>query len=352
MKKQIVILFNLLVLSFMGISQNTIKVGTLPGEFGVSQSGAAIYTIPLDIPPCRASMEPDLAFVYNSQSSTNIMGEGWNITGFSSIVRANKSNYYNGIVKTIDFVDDEFLLDGSHLIKINETSSEIEYRTELDEFSKIIFYKPSNENIYGYFQVYHKSGTIAEYGYSFNSLHIFEDDLPGENPAIAWHINKLYDRQGNYVTYKYNQDPNNGELHPLFIYYTGYQASQLRTTGSYEIAFYYESYSDSSQSIIFNHYKNGNNYSPYKIQNTKRLKAVEISYNSFPLKRYDLCYFPYEENVSASSKDFLKSIKLSIPNTNEQLKETEFLWDFYNPHFKINFECEHEIQSKHPINTI
>lgn len=337
MKKFTLLLLALFSILVIAKPQPIVKVGTIPGEFGVTSSGAATYIIPIDIPSGRSGMEPNLSLIYNSQTGTNIMGEGWSVCGFSSIVRADKSMYYNGTIKTIDFIDDEFLLNGSHLIKINESNTEIEYRTEIDEFSKIIFYKPNEEDHYGHFLVYHKSGTIAEYGYNTNSIHFYEDDIQGTNPAIAWHINKLYDRKGNYISYKYDQDPNSGELHPLFIYYTGYQTSNLRTTGSYEVAFYYEAYSDSSQSIFLNQYLSGTEYYPYKIQNTKRLKALEISYNSTPLKRYDLTYYPYEKIVSSSGKDFLKSVKLSIPYTTEQLNETQFSWDFYNPEYTISY---------------
>jgi len=50
------------------------EVGTLPGSFSVSPSGAATYAIPIDLPPGRAGMTPELAFVYNNHTPSTIMG--------------------------------------------------------------------------------------------------------------------------------------------------------------------------------------------------------------------------------------------------------------------------------------
>jgi len=77
-------------------SKTSNLVGTIPGSFGVSPSGAAIYTIPLDLPPGRVGMIPDISLVYNSQISGTILGQGWTLSGFSAITRTNPTNYYNG----------------------------------------------------------------------------------------------------------------------------------------------------------------------------------------------------------------------------------------------------------------
>jgi hypothetical protein len=45
------------------ISQTTVA-GQTPGSFRVTESGAASYTIPLQIPPGIAGMEPKLSLVY------------------------------------------------------------------------------------------------------------------------------------------------------------------------------------------------------------------------------------------------------------------------------------------------
>ena len=51
--------------------KGTVVPGTLPGDLGVDQTGAAVYRIPLDLPPGIAGLEPELALAYHSRS-----GEG------------------------------------------------------------------------------------------------------------------------------------------------------------------------------------------------------------------------------------------------------------------------------------
>jgi hypothetical protein len=92
--------------------------GTLNGTLSVSESGAAIYTIPLDLPPGSAGMTPGLGLVYNSQQGGNVLGKGWGLSGFSSITRTNPSVYYNGAADNIDFENDQLVLDGQKLIRV------------------------------------------------------------------------------------------------------------------------------------------------------------------------------------------------------------------------------------------
>src|SRR5258705_8839369 len=64
-------------------------VGRTAGEFGVSISGAAQYSIPLWTPPGVNGLPPSLALVYSSRGSDRYLGNGWALTGFSSIDRCS-----------------------------------------------------------------------------------------------------------------------------------------------------------------------------------------------------------------------------------------------------------------------
>src|SRR3990167_9139670 len=76
-------------------------------------SGAALYSIPIAIPPGRAGVEPQLSLQYNSQSTdnSNIVGYGWDIP-LPHIVRLNKQ----GMNKIFDEDDYSSSLDGELLL--------------------------------------------------------------------------------------------------------------------------------------------------------------------------------------------------------------------------------------------
>ena len=59
-------------------------VGSIPGQLSVEQ-GAAVYTIPIEVPPGVAGMQPDLAITYNSNAGNGLLGVGFSLSGLSVI---------------------------------------------------------------------------------------------------------------------------------------------------------------------------------------------------------------------------------------------------------------------------
>ena len=78
-------------------------VGSIPYEYSVSNTGAAVYSIPIECPKGINGMEPKISLVYNSQAGDGIMGWGWSIGGLSAITRVNKNQYFDEIIQKIDW---------------------------------------------------------------------------------------------------------------------------------------------------------------------------------------------------------------------------------------------------------
>lgn len=306
-------------------------VGTLPGSFSITPSGGAQYVMPLDLPPGRAGMIPEIAFVYNSGLKIgNILGQGWSLSGFSAICRSNPTTYYNGFNDNIDFDNDELMLDGQHLIKIRNK----EYRTELDVYSKIVEIDESNGG--SHFIVYTKSGMTIEYGNTTESKQYYQGSY-SNNPPLAWHINRITDRMGNRINYEYFQDSQHGEVHPDNIYYTG---SDKRTMGSRKISFIYGYSSIDDKIQYISYFEKGNPPQPYVNSNTMLLAKIQISDDNGTTKLKDYVV-AYHGQKGVCKEFFVKEIKLvSYENGIESsLRPTKFGWDFYKPLYEESGSC-------------
>ena len=68
-------------------TEEAFYAGTTEGEFQVNGNGGANYTIPIEVPPGRNGIEPQLSLQYNSQQGNGLLGVGWSLTGLSAIAR-------------------------------------------------------------------------------------------------------------------------------------------------------------------------------------------------------------------------------------------------------------------------
>ncbi|MFO0759126.1 MAG: FG-GAP-like repeat-containing protein [Byssovorax sp.] len=198
--------------------------GTIPGAFAVTPTGEATYTLPLDIPPGTAGMQPSLAITYNSGSGSGMLGVGFSLSGLSSITRCPRTRAEDGQIRAVRFDgDDALCLDGARLVPIGKSGEGTEYRTFPDSFTKVIGWKsdiPDNPALS--FQVFTRTGRILEYGTSDDAR------VLGKQGTIrSWLLQTAADRSGNTITYRYTSraagDGHTLEALPSSIDYTGHE---------------------------------------------------------------------------------------------------------------------------------
>ena len=182
----------------------TAPVGTLPGAFAVDADGNATYSIPIDVPPGVAGMQPSLSLNYSSGGGDGLAGIGWGLSGLSSVARCQRTVLDDGYAAPVAFDgEDRLCLDGERLVLVSGQYGRdgAEYRTRRDSFRRVIGHGSLWDGD-SWFQVYEGSGRIAEYGSRGDARTTFgptNDPLP-----YVWSINRVEDRFSNYMEIDYN----------------------------------------------------------------------------------------------------------------------------------------------------
>ncbi|MCQ4163764.1 SpvB/TcaC N-terminal domain-containing protein [Tahibacter harae] len=197
--------------------------GTLAGEAGVD-GGAAIYSVPLAVPPGRAGMQPALGLAYSSRNGNSIAGVGWTLTGTSSLHRCPRTPEQDGETRGVSYDNnDRLCLDGQRLIAVTAPGGSnpgtygaagTHYRTEIDSFVRVIQVGGNLAGNSACFRVEEKSGRILHYGAvasgtdpaaptTCTSATSARVQPSGAAATLSWLLEKVEDRVGNNMRYEY-----------------------------------------------------------------------------------------------------------------------------------------------------
>lgn len=177
-------------------------VGSPQGQFAVSPTGAATYTVAIDVPPGIGGMQPQIGITYNSQSGMGNVGWGCNITGISAITRSTKDIYHDGQAGCMSYgSDDAYYLDGKRLIYVSGTEGEVGclYHPEGEPFTDVTI---ESGTLNPQFVVRTPDGMTFYYGRMFSVYSL------GQHTSInpSWYLNRMSDSRGNYISYLYYGD--------------------------------------------------------------------------------------------------------------------------------------------------
>lgn len=153
-------------------------------------TGTMSYTIPIDVPPGRNGMAPDINLLYRSTNGNGWIGVGWELE-MGSIVRSLK----NGV----DYNGDGYQLciSGASMDLVNIVSGEYQAKVE-GAFYRIKKLTASDGK--PYWEVTDKKGTKYLFGQNAST----RQDNPGDNNQIfKWGLDYVVDTDGNYMTFTY-----------------------------------------------------------------------------------------------------------------------------------------------------
>lgn len=276
----------------------SVNTSATSGQFSISQSGAANYRIPIQVPPGVAGMEPKLELAYNSQRGNGMFGLGWGLSGLSAITRCGQTLGQDGLKGSVNFdANDRFCLDGQRLILVGGSYGVAgsEYRTEIDSFSKIVA-NGATGNGPASFTVQTKAGLTLEYGNTTDSRVLaVKSSASTANWQVGnvrtWAQNKAADRLGNTMTLSYDQDSTTGAYYPQRIDYTGNATSTPARAPSASLQFV----SDTTRLDTAPVYMAGALFN-----STKRINALRAYIGANLVKEYRLAYAAQSTSLDKS----------------------------------------------------
>lgn len=290
------------------ITEVGLVVGAIPGQFAVGQTGAATYTIPIEVPSGINGMQPNVAVGYSSQAGYGTLGTGWNISGISAITRGGKNLYNDTNTEGVKFDNtDALYLDGQRLIYLSGGSGHFtagaEYATEVEDYARVKILADSKNDIY--FQITTQDGKTLEFGKTIDSRIAYLSGNRGSEHynTLSWKLNKSTDTYGNSINYSY----------------TSTSSSTIRTQQGSNNQLSKIEYG--GKTIEFNYIPNNTYDHTYKILNISLvqsglLESITTKVGSTTLKKYQFDY---------NDQDKLTAVKLSDGN-NISINSSKIYW--------------------------
>ena len=185
------------------VSSSSLPIGELPAGDSTLFTGTVVHRVPLELPPARGGMVPDLAVVANHQTGDGILGMGWSLEGLSRIER--RSATYG--VPTFG-ADDTFFVDGDLLISDSRHCfSSACYRLEHDDnriFSPV-YANPAAKargKLLGWQA--RRDGWTWTWGITASSVEAWQEAGSVVFPHnVTWLLSSIKDPHGNEITYEY-----------------------------------------------------------------------------------------------------------------------------------------------------
>ena len=253
----------------------------LKGTAAVDAFGQAGYSIPITAPPGIQNLKPSLSINYGSGLGKGQLGHGWTIGGISQISRIGKSFRVDGTNTSVDFSsDDRFALNGNRLTLTSSGTYGADgqtYDTEVKQNLRVTSFGNVN-SAPEKFIVETKDGLRMEFGYTNDSRQY----LPGTSKILSWHLNRIEDRNGNYIDYKYEYVSSTGETLIKQISYTGNENANQSPTN--HILFGYGDFSD------LNHNQNSIFLASKKLSTTHLLNRIEVYESSNLISDYKFTF--------------------------------------------------------------
>lgn len=321
-----------------------------------NQKGSANIAYPILMPAGRKGMQPNIKIAYDSNKSNGWMGEGWDVSGLSSIdidTRWGSPRFDPTDETELYSIDGTMLVyDNNYLPHRHNDISEFssvfttdkQKRTDYLTNNKKTFFLRKNHNFskierYGLTPADYRwivttpAGVKIFYGGDENQINAQSVVKDAAGNITSWGVWKERDVNGNFIEYEYdnfiltgqsggNSNLNGGNyFHIKKITYTKRSGRSASFLKYYTVEFEKES-SILRQDISINAKKGVKEIEPY------RLDKINVKYDNILIRSYK---FSYKEGEY--SKTLLKGI-VHTDNSNDpsynNVTTDEYIFDYHN----------------------
>jgi hypothetical protein len=278
--------------------------------------GDARMSYPIEVPPGRAGLQPQLAVQYNSAGGNGWMGLGWDIPMQSITIDTRWGvPRYDAALETETYVfNGEQLTPVAHRGELQPRAAEKVFHARVEgQFRKIV--RHGNSPSTYWWEVTDKNGVRYFCGGDPTSGRLDSATLAdGAGNVFKWAVVEVRDLNGNSMRYGYQKVSDTGvaggtvpgtQLYLRDINYTGSSGA----SGAYTVTFYRDSESAgyTRRSDVIIDARGG-----FKMVTAELLKRIEVTFNNELVRRYELGYNenPYGDNRpgTAFNKTLLTSV--------------------------------------------
>ncbi|OQW91171.1 MAG: hypothetical protein BWK78_05340, partial [Thiotrichaceae bacterium IS1] len=287
--------------------------------------GTVNLSYPIEVPPGRGGMQPQVALSYNSGGGNGWVGIGWDLPlpAITIDTRWGVPRY------DVNSETESYILSGqqltplAHRMESQPRTAEKVFQPRVEgSFVKIIRHGSSPSNYW--WEVTDKNGMVSSYG---GEGAILSDD---KGNIFVWALREVKDTHGNNMQYRYEVVTNTGltngtvpgrELYLKTINYTGYQTQ----AGPYQVKFIRDRDLGKAQRTDVRIDARGG----FKRVTADLLQKIEVTFQGSLVRSYDL---EYKSSISPFFKNLLASITQYGENgeDGEDWEKVTHTFDYYN----------------------
>ena len=277
-----------------------------------NSKGTANLSYPIEVPPGRNKMQPNLAIQYNSSGGNGWMGMGWDLPMQAITIDTRWGvPRYDTVNETETYtLDGEQLAPVAHRGLVARTPEKVFHPRVEGQFRKIIRHGTTPTNYW--WEVIDKNGTKYFYGGGTDAT--LADPL--SKNIFKWALRRIQDTNGNTVNYTYTVVSNTGivggtvmgyQIYLDKIDYTGHNDAP----GSYSVLFTRDR---ETQNFVERQDVTIDARSGFKMVTADLLKRIEVHFKNSQGQDFLVRSYSFDYTTGAFQKTLLQAVSQNGSN--------------------------------------